>query len=191
MRRYRRKSVENWGWPLLFFTEKPLFPPISHKKAAVKFLNTDAEKSVPNRKTRFPQKEKKTLECLLFQNGGCRTPKSLPRKVCENSGKIIQNHSYKKINFRFYHLQLYLREWRIFDNYIYFFFSLYQQVLSFQTYWVFFMTFHIGIGLFRFHLGVIFVISWFFLAVLGAVWRPPFRRRLFQMSHEATITWEF
>ena len=79
MRRYRRNCVENWDWRPLFFNEKPSFPPISLKKAPVKFFETDAEKGVPNRKTRFPEKK---------QNWGYRTPKSSPRKVSEKSGKI-------------------------------------------------------------------------------------------------------
>ena len=33
-------------------------------------------------------KQQKTLQCFLFQIGGNRTPKSLPRKVGEKSGKV-------------------------------------------------------------------------------------------------------
>ena len=80
MRRYRRNSVENWGWPPPLFKEKPLFPPISYKKAPVKFFDTDSEKGVPKQKTRFPQKTK--------QNASYRTPKSSARKVSEKSGKF-------------------------------------------------------------------------------------------------------
>ena len=36
-------------------------------------------------------KKQKTLECFSFQNGGYRVPKSSPRKVRENSGKIQLN----------------------------------------------------------------------------------------------------
>ena len=51
------------------------------KKAPVKFFDTDVEKGVVYRKTRFPSKEEqKTLQCSLFQNGSCRTPKSSPEK---------------------------------------------------------------------------------------------------------------
>ena len=35
-----------------------------------------------------PKKKQKTLQSSLFQIGGYRTPKSLPRKVSEKSGKI-------------------------------------------------------------------------------------------------------
>ena len=45
----------------LFFNEKPLFLPISHKKVQAKFFDTDAEKGVPNMKTRFPQKKTKSV----------------------------------------------------------------------------------------------------------------------------------
>ena len=65
MRRYRRNSDGNWGWPPQFFNEKPLFPPISHKKASVKFFDTDGEKGVPNRKARFPQNKNK-IRCNVF-----------------------------------------------------------------------------------------------------------------------------
>ena len=109
MRRYRRISAANWGWPLLIFKRKPLFSPISHKKAPVKFFDTDAEKVVPNRKTRFspppPKKKTKTLQCFLFPNGGYRTPKSSLRKVRK---KVEKSSFIQKIDIRFRHLQLYL-----------------------------------------------------------------------------------
>ena len=57
MSRYRRYSFEDLGSPPLFSHEKPLLLPISHKKSPVNFFDTDAEKGVTYRKTRFQQKK--------------------------------------------------------------------------------------------------------------------------------------
>ena len=58
-------------------------------KSAIYYI-IDAEKSVPNRKTRFSQKKRKqkTLQCFQFQNGSYRTQKSSPRKAREKSVKM-------------------------------------------------------------------------------------------------------
>ena len=54
MRHYCGTFVENWGC-----NEKRLFWQISYKKTPVHFSDTDAAKSEPNWKTRFPQTKNK------------------------------------------------------------------------------------------------------------------------------------
>ena len=89
MRRCLKNSVENWGWPPLFFNEEPLFPPISHKESTGKNFSYWCRKRRTQSESHISPKEKqKTLQCFLFQNGGYLTPKSSPRKVSEKSGKI-------------------------------------------------------------------------------------------------------
>ena len=46
------------------------------------------KKAYPIGKPDTPKEKQKTLQCFLFQNGGYRTPKSSPRKICEKIGKI-------------------------------------------------------------------------------------------------------
>ena len=47
MRRYRRNSLESWGWPPLFSNEKLFFPAdIPSKKSGI-FFDTDSEKGKP------------------------------------------------------------------------------------------------------------------------------------------------
>ena len=88
MRRYRRSSVENWGWPPLFFNETPLFPPnIPQKSAGIIFWYWCTKRRTQPENQISPQ-EKKTLQRFLFQNGGYRTLKSSPRKFRENFRKI-------------------------------------------------------------------------------------------------------
>ena len=108
IRRYRRTSSANWSWPPLFFNEKPLFPPIFHNKNAGKFFDTDAEKSVPHRKIRFPQKKNKRrcnvffcfkMEAIVHRN--LRLEKSV--KKLEKSSFIHQDCCY-------HHLQTFFIE---------------------------------------------------------------------------------
>ena len=88
MRRYRRNSVENWGWPTLFLKDKPFLPAISHKKGAGKiFYYCCRKKRTQSENQISSQDKRKTLRCFSFENGGYGTPKSLPRKVSEKSGK--------------------------------------------------------------------------------------------------------
>ena len=95
MRRYRRNSVENWGWPPLFFNEKPLFPPISHKKSAGKIFWYWCRKRSTQSENQISPKEK--------QNWGYRTPKSSPRKVIEK--KLEKSNFIQKRDIRFHHLK--------------------------------------------------------------------------------------
>ena len=95
MRRCRKISLENWGWPLLFSNEKPLFPPISYKNTPNIFLILMLKMRTQSENQISVKEKQKTLEYLLFQNGSCRTPKSPPRKVRKNSGKI-QFHEKKR-----------------------------------------------------------------------------------------------
>ena len=89
MRRYSRFSAANWSWPPLFFNEKPLFPPISHRKNAYKIFWYWCRKRRTPSDNQISQKEKqKTLRCFLFQNGDYRTPKSCRTKIVDQSGKI-------------------------------------------------------------------------------------------------------
>ena len=110
MRLYRRTSFENWSWPPLFSSEKPLFPPISYRKKNVgRFFDTDVDKrDFPNRKkNRFPQKKHvfcSKMKTIVYQN--LRPEKSV--KVVAISSLIEKKHT------RFHHLQLYLWEWRLF-----------------------------------------------------------------------------
>ena len=168
MRRYRRNSVENWGWPPLFFNEKPLFAPISHKKTPVKFFDTDAEKGVPYQKTRLSQK-KNIRRCNVFY---FKMEAPVHRNLLlEKSVKKVEKSSFiQEIDIRFHHLQLYLWEWKFFDNYIYFFSSFDYYFWSFQMYWVFSMLFHTWIWLFEFPIVVIFVLSQFCLPDIGVLW---------------------
>ena len=55
-------------------------------------MRTQAENKIS------PEDNQKTLQCFSFQNGGYRTPKSLARKVRENSSFI------QKPDIRFHHL---------------------------------------------------------------------------------------
>ena len=88
MRRYRRNSVENWGWQPLFFNEEPLFRLMSHKKSAGKiFCYWWRKKRTQSENQISPKEKQKTLQSFLFQNGSHRTPKSSPGKVSEKSGK--------------------------------------------------------------------------------------------------------
>ena len=58
------------------------------------FFDTDAQKSAPNRRTRFPQKKnERRWNVFLFQNGDYRTPKSLPHK---NLLKLVPKSTLKQ-----------------------------------------------------------------------------------------------
>ena len=68
MRRYRRTSVENWGWPPLFFNEKPFFLPISFKKTAGTFFLVLMQKNAsPISETDFCRR--KTKDFGFFFSG--------------------------------------------------------------------------------------------------------------------------
>ena len=73
MRRYLQRIAVDRRY---FLAKGRYFRLYPTKKAPVNFFDTDAEKGVPNRKPRFPQKKNENVA-----NGGCRTPKSSPRKV--------------------------------------------------------------------------------------------------------------
>ena len=121
MRRYRRNSVENWGWLPVFFNEKPFFPPISHKKAPVKFFDTDGEKSVPNRKTRFPQKKNKRRSNVFCFKMEAIVHRNLP---LEKSVRKVEKSSFiQKRDIRFHHFQLCLWKETLSDNLIHVFLS--------------------------------------------------------------------
>ena len=119
MHRCRRTSVENWSWPPPFFSRKAVIPADIPQKN-IYFFDTDAEKGVPNRKTRFPQKKNKR-RCNVF----CFKMEAFVHRNLrlEKFVKKVKKSSFiQKIDFRFHHLQLYLWEWRLLDNYVYFFF---------------------------------------------------------------------
>ena len=61
MHRYRRTSVENWGWPPLLSNEKPLFLPISYKENAGKFFDTNGKKAYPIEKPEFCKRKTKDI----------------------------------------------------------------------------------------------------------------------------------
>ena len=76
MCRYSWISVENWGWPPLFFSEKPLFPPISHRKNAGKFFWYWCRKKRTPSENQISPKEKQRccnvfcfkMEAIVHQN---------------------------------------------------------------------------------------------------------------------------
>ena len=88
MRCYRRTTVENSGWPPLFFNEKPLLPPISNKNAGMFFWYWCWKRRIQSGDQISAKEQQKTLECFLIQNGDYRLPKFSPRKVRENNSKI-------------------------------------------------------------------------------------------------------
>ena len=96
--------------------------------------------------------------------------------------KKVEKSFIQKKDIRFRHLQLYLWEWRLFDNYICFFCSFDENVLSFQIYWVFSILCDIWIGLFDVQCGVIFLKS-LLLSIFGVLWRPRSRRGSCQIGY--------
>ena len=71
MRRYRRNSVENRGWSPLFFNEKPLFPPISHKKIAGKIFWYWCRKRRTQSENQISAKEKQKTWIFLSSEACC------------------------------------------------------------------------------------------------------------------------
>ena len=142
------------------------------------------QKSVPNRKTRFPQKKEKQkkLQCFLFQNVGYRTPKSSPRKVREKSGKIKfhtkNRHSVpssstafvevKIILFTFFWPALFV----ILDVLSLFHIVPYLKLVVWISYWCHFC-----------EISIKFVSS-------RVLWRPPSRRGSCQVGYQESTTWE-
>ena len=89
MRRYRRNSVENWSWPLLFFKPNAIISgDIPQKSDGKIFWYWCTKRRTQSENQISPKEKQKTFQCFLFQNGSYRTPKSSPRKVPEKSGKI-------------------------------------------------------------------------------------------------------
>ena len=87
-----------------FFNEKPLFSPISKKRRFSLY---------PIGQPKFRKRKIKGIGIFLFQNVDYRISESWPTKPL----KLWKNPvSKKKTDIRFFDLQLYLREWRLFNN---------------------------------------------------------------------------
>ena len=173
MRPYRKHSVKKWGWTSLLINEKPLFLPISFKKVPVKSFNTDAEKGIPHRKTRFPRKRNKRgcnvcwfkMEAIIHRNFGLE--KSLE--------KVEKSSFIQKKGIPFHHVQLYLWKLSFFDSYFHFLSSL-ANVFRFLNVLSFFYICRFWMWLFIFAIDVFFMISWLSLSVFGVPWKPLSRR---------------
>ena len=183
MRRYRRASVENVEQlNAAIFQRKTVISANIPQKSAGKIFWYWCRKDVPHRKTRFPPKKQKTLQSFLLQNGGYRTPESSPGKICEKRKKWKKSSFIHKIDNRFRHLQLYLWEWRLFDNYFDFFllltntFCLSRCIESLQYYSI------SESACLNFQL-MSFLPSRLSLSAFGVLWRPPSPRGSCQVSY--------
>ena len=174
--------------PGYFFSRKAVISAdVLQKKAPVKFFWYWCRKGVSNRKTRFTQKKNKRRCNAFVSKWRLSTPKSSPWKVRDKFGKIkfhTRNRNW------FHHLQLYLLEWRLFDNYIHFFFFFWLTVFVFLDALSLFHIVPIWIWLFEFPIDVIFAISCLGLSVNGVLWRPRSCRRSCQIGYLAVTTWE-
>ena len=188
MRLYRRTAAANWSWRCYFLTKSRYVRRYPTKKAPVKFFDIDAEKGVPHRRTRFPQKKNKRRSNVffLFQNGAYPIPKSSPGKILEKSGKIKfhtkNRQSVPSSSTVFVGV-------KIVYNYIYCFLSFWLTRFVFLVVLAFSILCDIWIGLFDFPCGVNFLIS-LLLSRFGPLWRPRFCRGICQAGYIVPETWE-
>ena len=124
------------------------------------------KKAYPAQNQISPEEKQKTLQCFLFQNGSYRTPKTSPRKVSEQIGKISfhtkNRHSVPSSSTLFVRVNI------VGQLYSFFFVltSTFRLSRGFES---FSILFHIGIWLFDFSFVVIFVLSRFCFSVF---WGP-------------------
>ena len=121
MRRYRRNSVENWGWPPVFFNEKPFFPPLSHKKSAGKiFWYWFRKRRTPSENQISPKKNNRRCNVFCFKMEAI-VHRNLP---LEKSVRKVKKSSFiQKRDIRFHHFQLCLWKATLSDNLIHVFLS--------------------------------------------------------------------
>ena len=101
------------------------------------------KEAFPIGKPDFPKRKTKDVAMFFVSKWRLAYTEIFARKIRE---KVEKSSFIQKLDMGFHHLQLYLWEWRLFDNYIYFFFLLTNTFYLFRCIGPFLFLCDIGIG---------------------------------------------